>query len=232
MKPHEFKQWVAKLKNTFPDTERWIEGLRSPAETLATWAKVMSDTDYAEACEAIELIASGTLPEIPAYDRERIPATIRRHAMELKSLSLSKLPSRSETWRDGFNCHACEDSGFRYVVSAEAMHHVAKTGTIEGFPWYRSPVMVRCSCERGYPRGQEQPDPNNPKCVIERTPRFSPSRMFPMSFIESSEVARRTPNDTSKDVQARFEVWMQGKRVKKRNYENEFDGFNQRKESA
>ena len=164
MKPTEFQQWFRDLNVRFPDTASWIaKNDRNDSEQidiLKQWSDALADVELTDALEVNARIHRGQImlednrPGIPAYDRENVPAIVRRHALNLRVQRMI-VPNRVETWRDGFKCVACQDSGFRPVWSNRAIAFMRDHGNLDGFGNLRH-VLCRCNCDRGHPRGVEE----------------------------------------------------------------------------
>lgn len=238
MKKQEFQRWLADFDLRFPDSAAWIaKGDRSDADQIALleqWADALADVELSDALEVnariqrgqIMLDDKGQRPGIPAYDRENVPAIIRRNSLNIRVQRMVASPARAETWRDGVKCKDCSDSGFRPVWMNRAIAFYREHGNLDGFGANRH-VVVRCQCERGFPRGLEpeeakpsgQAKPETDR-KVENVPRFSESSFCPVFGWDTK----------SREALANLAAWLEAyeQRRLESAYSGDFADYNRR----
>lgn len=140
----EFDVWLSGHLAAFPDTQRWLSGIDTPAETLNVWAKVLSETDANAAVEVTERMARGDLDPPPAYERERTAAHVRREAQKIYfSLQTAKRHAYDEP---RVSCPVCLDAGSVTVWARRSVEFAKENGKA---PAGRYVEAVACTCDRG-----------------------------------------------------------------------------------
>lgn len=81
----QFDEWLDYHLNAFPDMRRWLGSIENPSETLALWQSALHDCELRHAKQATSAMIAGDVDAPAAYERERLPAIIRKHIKQLRT---------------------------------------------------------------------------------------------------------------------------------------------------
>lgn len=139
----ECEKWRAGYFAAFPDTRAWFSNLLSPADTFTVWVNVLQDVDFEAATEVTLRLARGDIEPIPAYDREKTAAIVRREAKKIHfTIRMPKFDGREPRYQ----CPICLDAGSVTVWASRCVQEVRKT---QKPPQRRYVEACACKCPRG-----------------------------------------------------------------------------------
>jgi hypothetical protein len=141
----EFNEWAANHFASFPETQRWLSGTESPQATLQVWRKVLLETSVAAAIEVSNRMARGDIDPLPAYERERTAAVVRREAAKIK-FHIENRRQNQQYREPRFSCPQCQDSGCVTVWADRSIKYAKEHGSP---PQGRYVEAVACTCARG-----------------------------------------------------------------------------------
>jgi hypothetical protein len=151
----EANRVIRELQIVRPSVADWLENLPSPEETLEHWRRTIGTVSYEDAAEVVTQIADGEI-EVAGYEIERLPAILRRKALEVAKRRqwLKPIEQRPEQ-QQRYDCHLCRDDG-RVIVAHWLLVRAMLAGGIEHAkrcPYQTASAL--CRCARG---GQQQID--------------------------------------------------------------------------
>lgn len=79
----EFREWLDRHLEAFPQLRVWLEGLPKPAATLGAWRGALADVAPEDAAAVTDAMVRGDIQAPAAYDRERTAAIVRQNAREI-----------------------------------------------------------------------------------------------------------------------------------------------------
>lgn len=158
MTDREFESWYAFHVKAFPNLGEWVE---KNAGVLRHWCEALRDIDLGDAKAATGALVRGDLdePKGPAGIPRVIRQYARSKASERRVGDSFRRPIRDQdgNWTYSYRCLACEDTGWRIVVSDTTIDEW-RSGNLHdarSHPTgkYRKTMMVvACDCDAGAPR--------------------------------------------------------------------------------